>query len=619
MNQAQAINYYIAHDHLTAEIPTLDRSRLLNYVEVEKIETDQILFTAGHIPKFFYFLVEGQIALTENISDSEALEEIIMPGQYFGYEGGAAKASYLKNAVVKDRVTLIKIPFNKVEEILKDHPSVNQKFNLELLSRFTALKVPSDLQTYQPIEVLNLPFQKLMGWLLTFILPVILYFMMKTTGIAVPVKIFSGSVCIALVMWCFRLLPNLIPAILLLTIFYTTTVAPSSVVMSGFSSDAFIMALCIYVLSSVVASSGLSYRGLLLTLKYLPSNQFWINFTLFIYGLFLSLAVPDIKRRNQILAPFLNDMAAFTYEGMGSKDHTRLVISGLAGTSVFSAIFLNGSMYNFILAGFLGSHDHERFQWGGWIQSACVTGIILFISYLTVIFFMCRRTPKVTINRQRIQQQHRVLGKMTQQESITLLSLIFFMIGFVTLDLHRMPAVTIALLMLIILLGFQVLSKKDFQEKINWPGLMLIASMIGVLAVYDNLDLAHKVASHFGWLSYYIKHNFFIFIVCWTAFISLLRFMIPIGPTIIISACILAAIAPKAEINIWLVGFISLIISQMWYFPYQNSAYIEFKKLMSGKLIFDEKRLLLFNVLTNVLLLLAIFFSTPYWSKIGLL
>jgi len=79
---------------------------------------------------------------------------------------------------------------------------------------------------------------------------------------------------------------------------------------------------------------------------------------------------------------------------------------------------------------------------------------------------------------------------------------------------------------------------------------------------------------------------------------------------------------PLAEthgVNPWLVGFVILVLGEMWFFPYQCSYYLQFRQLTGSASLYDENRFLRFNALMNLLKLAAIFASMPWWRSLGLL
>jgi hypothetical protein len=77
-------------------------------------------------------------------------------------------------------------------------------------------------------------------------------------------------------------------------------------------------------------------------------------------------------------------------------------------------------------------------------------------------------------------------------------------------------------------------------------------------------------------------------------------------------------VAVHYGVNPWVVGFIILIIGEMWFFPYQCSYYLQFRQLTRGR-VYDENLFLKFNAFANLMKIAAIYASMPYWKSLGLL
>lgn len=121
------------------------------------------------------------------------------------------------------------------------------------------------------------------GWLLTIIIPAAIYFSFTHGGNPenVNISMYTAIISVPLVMWMFSLTAAFVAplfAILLLLLF---DLAPSSIVLSGFSSNSFLLTFSVLGLGAVILSTGLTYRYSLWVIKLLPANTFWYQFALF--------------------------------------------------------------------------------------------------------------------------------------------------------------------------------------------------------------------------------------------------------------------------------------------------------------------------------------------------
>ena len=78
-------------------------------------------------------------------------------------------------------------------------------------------------------------------------------------------------------------------------------------------------------------------------------------------------------------------------------------------------------------------------------------------------------------------------------------------------------------------------------------------------------------------------------------------------------------IAISQGINPWIIVFTVLIFSDGWVMPYQCPYYLMFEEITAPKDVYDSRKLLNFNIVTNLLRFAAVYASIPLWRYIGLL
>jgi len=99
--------------------------------------------------------------------------------------------------------------------------------------------------------------------------------------------------------------------------------------------------------------------------------------------------------------------------------------------------------------------------------------------------------------------------------------------------------------------------------------------------------------------------------------IFVIRLLAPINATVVLLATVFIPMADNVGLNPWVMGMLLLILGEMWFFPYQCSYYLQFQKLCGGH--YTERQFLYFNGVANLLKLLAIFATLPYWHNLGVL
>ncbi|WP_446012036.1 SLC13 family permease [Candidatus Electrothrix sp.] len=432
-------------------------------------------------------------------------------------------------------------------------------------------------------------------------------------------QIFLTVASATVIMWIFRLVDEFIPSIMAVIVILVLDIAPPNIVLSGFTSGSFFMALSIFGLSAVLTTSGLTYRIVINLFRFLPLSQFWHSLAIFITGIFLTPLFPSANGRIGIATPILLDMVeSLGYKKKG-KASTRLAIATFSGFTMFSSIFLSSKSMHFIVFGILPIQVRERFDWGYWFYAAIVAGLVLLIFYFILTQIMFHNSDKPKLSKNIIKAQYEVLGPLSAQEWAAIGGIALFALGIATSSIHKiqLPWIGFAVLYIILVLGF--LSKKDFKNHVDWTFLLYLGALIGLIKTMSYLGLDTSLGNEFLWLGTYMKDNFYLFVLLLAGSTMLLRLFIPNTATVAILASVLFPIALLNGMNPWVIGFIILIMSDSWIMPYQCSYYLLFDELTGPKKLFNKKMILKFNVISVFFRIAAVYASIPFWKSVGIL
>ena len=264
------------------------------------------------------------------------------------------------------------------------------------------------------------------------------------------------------------------------------------------------------------------------------------------------------------------------------------------------------------------AQGQDQFQWLPWFLAASATGAIMLAAFLLLSALFFREPDTATLSREQIVSQFRLIGRMKNREWAAIFGIVIFMLGVVTSSLHGIQPPWIGLAILYALLLFGFLRKSEFKERIDWPFLVYLGGIVGIVAAFNYVGLASWMAQHLSGLGEYMQRNFPLFIALLFAIIALIRLAVPISATIVVSATVFMPLAEIYGVNPWLVGFIILVLGEMWFLPYQCSYYLQFRNIARDG-VYDEKRFLIFNALMNAVKLGAVYASIPFWRAMGLL
>ncbi len=457
-----------------------------------------------------------------------------------------------------------------------------------------------------------------LGWFLCLVLPPALYFLTASGQFSWEQRIFIAIVSCAVVMWMFRLVAEYIVSIFIVIACLTLKIVPAPVILTGFSSEAFFLAMSVFGIGVLLANSGLLSRLALMILDYFPPTPFWQNLALSLMGVFVTPVIPSANGRMALIGPMVEEMA----EEMGyrpcSPGSARLAMSAYSSFGLMSNFFLSGKPVNFILLGLLSSQFQERFTFFYWMVAAGAAGMVCFASRFVLAAALYRESGRGRIPRSQIKDKLQARGRLAFIEWIALASSVLFLLGVSTFSIHKIPTAWMALLVLFLVLFSGELSKEDFRKKIDWTFLLFLAGLIGFTRAFSYLQLDTWAGELLGWGHGLMADNFFLYVLILASEILLIRFILPANAAAALFCVILLPLAELNGINPWVVGFCVLVICSGCFFPYQSTFYLTFYHVTGGRL-FTHRQAAPFNVLVNLINIIALLASIFFWKMLGLL
>jgi DASS family divalent anion:Na+ symporter len=284
-----------------------------------------------------------------------------------------------------------------------------------------------------------------------------------------------------------------------------------------------------------------------------------------------------------------------------------------------SFAFLSSKPIQFVLFGLLPSQVKERFSLPYWTIASAVAGGVAIGGYLIISALLFRNREVTQLSRENLESQISILGPVSNFEWTALGSIIIFLTGVLTSSLHGIAIPWIGLLILCFLLSGKVLTKKEFRNSIDWPFLILLASLIGLSDSITYIGFDHWIGNYIGWLGEYMRNNFSLFVLLFSLSIFIARLLLPMPLIVPLFGTIFIPLAELNGINAWLIAFIILIISDGWFFPYQYTPQLLFMSITNNQEFFDQKLLNIGNILMNIVRMFAIYGSFIYWRWLGIL
>lgn len=592
----------------------IDLARIVPHVVYENYKKDELVFESDQKVEFFYVLLKGKVELKSGKRSLAVIED-----GSFGEETVYKNAKYLSTAVTQEDSTFLKIPQKQLLELLEKYPDLKDDSYSNLINHHSYNKLEKKKKSKKKIEKEKSTNLTILGWLLTIVVPLVIFIFGDTFGFDWKNRIFIIVAATTVIMWIFRLANEFIPSIFAILVILILDIAPPEVALSGFTSGSFFMAMSIFGISALLVSSGLTYRLVIYLFKILPLSQFWHSIAIFITGILMTPLLPSANGRISLATPILIDMAeSLGYKPRG-KATTRLAIATFSGFTMFSTIFLSSKAIHFVIIGLLPNQVSDQFTWSFWFYASLVAGFVLLIFYILLTQILLVNDEKPNLSKEIIDIQYKILGPLTKEEWAALGGILLFAVGIATSTIHKIQLPWIGLTVLYVILAFGYMSKKEFRINIDWTFLVYLGTLIGIVKSMSYIGIDKVLGKNLAWLGVYSNTNFPLFVLLLSTAILFMRLFIPNNATVAILASVLFPIASVSGVNPWIIGFIILIMSDAWILPYQSTYFVLFEELINEKKLFNIKLMLKFNFITIVFRLLAIYASIPFWRYIGIL
>ncbi|MEO6018086.1 MAG: SLC13 family permease [Polaromonas sp.] len=602
----------LRQDALFADLSGSQLARLLGSLHWVEFAAGQTLYEKDSTASFLYVLESGTLQLT-----TPGGRTVALPGMRCGEEAASDTAHYLCSVSATTPVRALQLTREALTELAAKSPSLRSWALLALMGyvggeNFLKPAKPAVKKAAKPISP-----RELVGWLGIVVVPPAIYFVSGMAGLVVEAALFLAILSATVLMWLFNLADEFVPPMLAITAVLIAGLVPSEIALAGFSSRTLTTLVGVYALAAVISASGLSYRFMLWLLIKLPDTPFWHQTALLLSGYLLSPIMPSGNARLSLVLPFYRDMIDGLNLPARSKSATALMAATFSGAMLFSPMLLTSKSSNLTAFGMLPAQLQEQFQGLFWFVAAGVAALTVTAMHLVVLRLCFGRAAQAPLPRERLQRQLGLLGAITKPEKAALAGFLFFLVGAGTADWHQIPPAWLAAFLLVGLLLMGLLSKKDFQQKIDWPMIFFLLSLDGLSRAISYLGLDTALAHSAGNLFDFVGGKMALFIPVALVVTLLLRLVLPITAGMIVAAVILIPIGHAQFINPWVVVFLTAMFSDIWFLPYQSSPYLQ---VMGSGLerYYNRADFLRYNHWMNLARVLAAYLSIPYWEWLGL-
>ena len=603
----------LTRDPLVAGFDRLALARLVGSMERVEWAPGAVLCAAGQSAEYLYLIESGTAVLTTPTGRQAPLRAL-----HCGEEAAAGLAHYACTVTATSQVIAWRLPRVTLADVAQVHPTLATEALLSLASTLGGEAIGGGVgKGAAGTKWIPLTGREIGGWIAAIVLPAGIYFGCVSGGFTTQSALFAAILGMVVVMWLFAIVDEFIPPIIAIVATLFVGLAPPAVALGGFASPSLMTMIGVFALASTIASSGLSYRVMLWLLARLPDRPFWQQTSMLLGGMALSPIVPSGNSRLSILLPLYRDMADGLRLPPRSTALTALMAATLSGALLFSPMMATSKPSSIATLNLLSVQAQHEFSGLFWLVAAGVAmvGLVGF-HFLFMRWLLPAENPN-PLPKERIRGQLQLLGPLGFAEWLALGSFVAFLAGTATVSLHHVQPSWIAGCVLVTLLVCGSLGKMDFRKQLDWPMVFFLLGIDGLVRIMSYLkvdaSIAKVVSAHLG----FIHGSIELFVVAALVITVALRIGLPIAASALVSSVILIPVAEANHINPWICIFLAALFSDIWFFPYQSSVWMQAASKGQTEAI-DRVQFTRYNQCMNAARVAVAFLSIPYWKWLEL-
>lgn len=428
---------------------------------------------------------------------------------------------------------------------------------------------------------------------------------------------FIGIGLAAVILWIVNIMPDYIVALGMAMLWVLGGLVEPEVALSGFASPTWLYMIFIMAMSAVITKSGFLYRFSLHALKRFPANYRGQLWGIVAGGIMLNPMIPSSSAKVSLGVPIAQTLSESM--GFGARSH------GAAGLGLTAMLFygftapfvLTGSYTNVLAFGLVTSASPVN--WIQWFIYALPAFIIFSSVLLAIIFIMFRKTASAKpIAADVLDQQLRLLGPLTREERIAVITVLSCIIMLVLQPLHGIDSAWIMLIGFAVLVISGVLDRKTISTGIDWTFLLFLGVAFSFSAAANELGLVEALSSFLGQhMGVFVSSPFFFL-----AAVIVLSFIVTLivrdDPAVILLVTALLPLADQAGVHPWILVFVVLLSTDPFFFAYQSPTYLTAYYSSEGKAFSHRQGQKVAFAYGLAVLLLALL-CVPYWKWLGLI
>ncbi len=438
-----------------------------------------------------------------------------------------------------------------------------------------------------------------------------------SAGYDTAISLFAVILANTVILWGFNLVEDFIPPLVAVVISVFIGLAPASQALGAFASPTLLTLLGVFALAAGISLSGLAERiGLIMLLK-LPNHPFVQQMGFVIAGLFISPFVSSSNSRTALILPICKTTSEILNLPDRGRAKTSLVAAAFGGASLFSPMLATSKSASIIGLSLLPKQVQNAYLGLFWLKAAAVVVIILFIAQALILLRLQGDQPAAKIDQSVLLSKHSALGPVTDEQKLVMIALGGYSAGLLTQSWHHIDVAWISGLTLAFLLTTGVLTRKRFRDSLEWPLVFFLIGNSCLVGIMDYVGFSAVLSDFVNTYLGFTAGNIWLFIGACLVVTVAARIFLPLNAGMLVAFVVLLPLSTAQGLNPWISLFACGVFSDIWFMPYQNSAFLQLKTVMGDT--FNSAMFLRSKQWLNLAALLGMALSVPYWQQLGLI
>ncbi|USO01300.1 MAG: cyclic nucleotide-binding domain-containing protein [Alphaproteobacteria bacterium] len=602
---ASRLNFFTPHQ----------RARLVTIGEEVHFSPHEKIVISGTPSHAFYIILTGTVSITASPETKDA-----HAGDIVGYEPLIDVETVISTVTAETQVVALRIAGNEYRNAFghseREYVKVPFLQSLVLGKKFDPTLF-HDLSS--PETSLRDVLMHIGGWAFALMAPLFLYFSGILSAFSAQAQMFMSVMLMLTCVTALRLLSDYVGVTMALFILISGGIINTRTLLSGFNSPTFIICISLFALTLFIAQSGIIYRLIVKALMWAPNNLLSYNFLLVISGGILTLGIPNLRIRTELAKATILDTQNLCRSTDNTLINTSLLFSGYFGIYAFMSSTLSASLIHFLVLDLFWGQYNTQYGWWGWAVTALPSTLVLFVGYFLYMVLFISRKPHVVFSIKKAKNIQKILGKTTFSERTAITFMLFSIIAIATYQIHYIPPLVPALLILLLLLVSGMMATRQFRKNIQWDYIMYLAGLIGLSATTQALEIDQWITQSAKPMFSFVQQNFSLFATCLIGIVAVTRLFIPRDMTMYGYCIILIPLSQSIGINPWVITFIIISASRLWFFIYQEPEVEYLYTSVNSIMPLKRGYFFISHMFLNFLNILGIYVGIYTWQVMGIL